>query len=178
MDPGRPSAAEPPPEGHTRVTSGPQPADGADPADAPADPPDAARASAVRPLVDMVLALVPDAAVVVDERGLIVSVNDNVEALFGYDADELVGASIETLVPERMRHRHRQSRAGYLNQPNVRPMGANLELFGRRRDGSEFPVDVSLAPISTADSPLVVAAIRDVTERRATEAVHRIAPLP
>jgi PAS domain S-box-containing protein len=125
-----------------------------------------------RPLIDMVLALVPDAAVVVDADGEIIAINENLGGLFGYRADELTGQRIEVLVPERFRHGHRGLRTGYLADPKVRAMGAGLDLYGRRRDGTEFPVDISLAPVHTAGRVLVVAAIRDVTERRATEAAH------
>ena len=114
----------------------------------------------------------PDAAVVVDEAATIVSVNEQAEALFGYAATELVGHPIEVLVPERFRHQHRTDRAGYLRSPQTRPMGAGLELSGRRRDGSEFPVDISLAPLTDSERPLVVAAVRDASERRAASAAQ------
>jgi PAS domain S-box-containing protein len=123
-------------------------------------------------LVHMVLGLVPDAAVVVDGHGSIVAVNDNVESLFGWEPAALVGRAVEILVPERFRHNHRGQRHGFLLEPDARPMGAGLDLFGRRHDGSEFPVEVSLAPIALADERLVVAAIRDTSDRRAIEAVH------
>jgi PAS domain S-box-containing protein len=123
-------------------------------------------------LIDMVLALVPDAAVVVDEQAVIVAVNQRVGELFGYPGDELVGLPVETLVPERFRHRHRSHRSTFLTDPRVRPMGVGLDLCGRRRDGSEFPVDISLAPIETADRRLAVAAVRDTSERQAIEAAH------
>ncbi|MHB1582658.1 MAG: PAS domain-containing sensor histidine kinase [Acidimicrobiales bacterium] len=118
------------------------------------------------------LALMPDAAVVVDADGSIVSANAAAQTLFGHPPESLVGRPIEVLVPERFRHRHRQDRAGYERDPQARPMGIGLELFGRRRDGTEFPVDISLAPIGSSERPLVVAAVRDATERKAAAAAH------
>lgn len=136
-------------------------AKGGDPASAAALPPE---------LLGTFVALMPDAAVVVGSDGSIVSANPHAEALFGYPAGELDGRPIELLVPERFRHRHRQDRAAYEEAPRPRPMGSGLELFGRRRDGTEFPVDISLAPIGRSDRPLVVAAVRDATERKAAAA--------
>ena len=123
------------------------------------------------------LALVPDAAVVVDHRGEIVLVNEQALALFGYSDAELIGRPLEILVPERFRHNHREHRAHYAMAPRTRSMGATLDLWGRRRDAGEFPVDISLAPID-AGEPLVVAAIRDVTERQmATAAMAQLAAI-
>ena len=117
-------------------------------------------------LLSAVMALFPDAAVTADSEGLIVSVNERAEELFGYEPGSLAGVSIETLVPERVRLRHRDHRASYLTHPQTRAMGVGLELTGRRRNGSEFPLDISLAPIMNEGQQLVVAAIRDVTEQR------------
>jgi len=123
-------------------------------------------------LLEPFLALMPDAAVVVDAEGRIVSANEQAAALFGYDPGGLVGRPVEALIPERMRHRHREHRAGYAVSPAARPMGASLELRGRRRDGGEFPLDISLAPLAGPDGPLVVAAVRDATERKAATAAQ------
>jgi PAS domain S-box-containing protein len=123
-------------------------------------------------LLGAFVALMPDPAVVVNGDGLIVSANDHTARQFGYEPGELVGLPIETLIPERFRHQHREHRAGYAVGPRARPMGAGLRLAGRRRDGSEFPVDISLAPVAGVDAPLVVAAIRDVTDREATTAAQ------
>ena len=123
-------------------------------------------------LLEAFLALMPDAALVVDEEGRIVSVNQHTEALFGYLASDLVGRAVELLVPERFRPAHRRDRAEYLKAPRARPMGAGLELSGRRRDGSEFPVDISLAPLTDVGRPLAVAAVRDASERRAAQATE------
>src|SRR5680860_1782832 len=91
----------------------------------------------------------PDAMVGVDQAGVIRFVNRQTESLFGYDRTDLVGQSIEMLVPESFRQVHPAYRAGYFADPKTRPMGAGLELTGRRRDGTEFPVDVSLSSIDT-----------------------------
>ena len=112
----------------------------------------------------------PDAMVIVDERGQIVLVNRQTERLFGYEREELIGSPVEVLVPEQVAARHRGHRDAYFAEPGVRPMGAGIELRGRRKDESEFPVEISLSPLETPSGVLVSAAIRDVTERKETEA--------
>ncbi|HUO48962.1 MAG TPA: PAS domain S-box protein, partial [Acidimicrobiales bacterium] len=133
-------------------------------------PAQAGSGTAAVDLLGSFLALVPDAAIVVDADGRIVAANEQALAMFGYGADDLLGRPIEALVPERFRHGHRQHRGAYSESPQARPMGAGLDLCGRRHDGTEFPVDISLAPLSTASGGRVVAAIRDATERRALTA--------
>ena len=112
---------------------------------------------------------VPDAMIVAGADGLIVRANHHTEQLFGYDEHELVGEAIERLVPERLADRHRTHREAFVTDPVVRPMGAGLQLFGRRRNGDEFPIEVSLSPFP-GQSGLVLAAIRDITERNRVEA--------
>ena len=116
----------------------------------------------------------PAGMVIVDARGRIVMVNAQVERWFGYDRQELLGQAIEVLVPERFRGRHPEDRERYMAHPAERPMGgAGVELFARRKDGSEFPVDISLHPIHTAEGAFVLANIVDATERRRAEAQER-----
>jgi protein-histidine pros-kinase len=111
----------------------------------------------------------PDAIAIVDTQGRIVLVNRQTEAMFGYPRDALIGQPVEVLVPERFRTRHEGHRARYEAAPTTRPMGAGLDLSGRRRDGTEFPTEISLSPVETADGVLITAVIRDVTERKRAE---------
>jgi len=112
----------------------------------------------------------PDAIVIIDDAGVIRFANRQVSALFGYPHDDLIGKAIEHLMPERFRDRHPLLRRAYTDNLRTRPMGAGLSLFGRRHDGAEFPVEISLSPIDDDGRTLVAAAIRDVTERKRVEA--------
>lgn len=108
----------------------------------------------------------PDALVTVNAEGDIVYVSSQVKTVFGYERDELLGRKIECLLPERYRHRHVAQRGGFLQTMKFRPMGAGLELFGRHKDGSEIPIEISLSPLKTPQGVMVTAAIRDVTDRK------------
>ncbi|MFI8536444.1 PAS domain S-box protein [Streptomyces aquilus] len=120
----------------------------------------------------------PDAMVIVDDGGIIKLVNAQTEALFGYGREELLGHPVELLIPHRFRPHHTRHRGGYAANRQVRPMGAGLDLHGLRKDGTEFPVEISLSPLETADGLLVSAAVRDVSDRRAAEArINELAAL-
>jgi PAS domain S-box-containing protein len=112
------------------------------------------------------LEALPDAIVAVDRDGTIVQVNSQAQELFGYERDELIGHSVEMLVPESYRKQHHHHRESYAQMPKTRRMGADLDLYGRRRNGSEFPVEISLSPVSTEKGAFVLSAIRDITDRK------------
>jgi protein-histidine pros-kinase len=111
----------------------------------------------------------PDGIVIVDRTGRIALVNQQVEHLFGYQREELIGQPVEVLIPERFHTRHVSERTGYIAHPRTRPMGPGLELFGRCKDGTEFPVEISLSPLEDPDGMLVTSIVRDVSERKRIE---------
>jgi PAS domain S-box-containing protein len=117
----------------------------------------------------------PDGIVVVDEAGTMVFINPMVEQLFGYGRDELVGRSVDLLLPEAVRGSHVARRARYVEQPLTRPMGSGLDLRARRRSGAEFPVEISLSPVRSGGHTLVIAIVRDITDRiEADEELARV----
>ena len=115
---------------------------------------------------ESLLEAVPDALVGMDQKGVIRFVNRQTESLFGYDRDDLVGQPVETLVPESDRAVHRVHRQGYVQHPRDRAMGAGLKLRGRRRNGTQFPVDIALSDIDTGEGLFVITAVRDMSERK------------
>ena len=115
----------------------------------------------------------PDATVIADAKGQIAIVNQQAEALFGYAAHELIGQKVELLLPRGLTARHRAHRRAYLKAPRTRAMGHELELRARRRDGHEFPVEVSLSPLQTPEGWLIMASVRDITQRKQIEAELR-----
>jgi PAS domain S-box-containing protein len=108
----------------------------------------------------------PDATVIVNREGIITRVNKRSEELFGYEREELMNMPVDSLIPKRHREQHVQHRQDYDANPRIRSMGAGLELFARRKDGSEVPVDIMLSPIDTAEGKVVKAVIRDITDRK------------
>jgi PAS domain S-box-containing protein len=116
----------------------------------------------------------PDAMVIVNQQANIVLVNAQAVKLFGYAREELLGQAVEVLIPEPFRSRHPAQRDGYIADPHVRGMGVGLELYAQRKDGSQFPVEISLSPIETEEGILIASAVRDITERKRAEEIHRL----
>jgi len=111
----------------------------------------------------------PDAMIIIDDHGKIAVVNGQTELMFGYERQDLLGQPIEMLLPERLRERHVGHRQSFASDPRLRPMGPGLELVARRKDGSEFPVEISLSPVHAVGGRFVSSVIRDVTERKRME---------
>jgi protein-histidine pros-kinase len=123
----------------------------------------------VQPDVADLLESAPDGMVIVDAEGQIVIVNSQTEILFGYSRQELVGQPVEILIPARFERLHQKHRASFRTEPQVRPMGAGLGLFGKRKNGIEFPVEISLSPLRTPQGLFVISVVRDMTERKHAE---------
>ena len=126
----------------------------------------AAKSVAEALLSPSILEAIPDAVAAVNQQGVIIQVNSQTEALFGYTRDELIGQKVEILVPDRQRPQHHLHREQFHRQPKIRRMGSGLDLYGRRREGSEFPVEISLSPVATADGTMVLSVIRDISDRK------------
>lgn len=114
----------------------------------------------------------PDAMIIIDESGTICYANRQVSTLFGYPHSQVIGLRVDSLMPERFRDRHHAHREEFFRNPRIRAMGQGLELYGRRADGAEFPVEISLSPIENKQGTLVAAAIRDVTQRTHRGGTH------
>lgn len=115
----------------------------------------------------------PDAIIVVNKDGRITRVNAQAEKIFGYGENELPDRHVETLIPQRFRERHNEHMKQYISKPRIRVMGSELELYGMRKDGTEFPVDIALSPLETKDGIAVLSIVRDITEhKRMEEALH------
>jgi hypothetical protein len=121
-------------------------------------------------LSSVLLEALPDAIVAVDRDGTIIQINSQAQELFGYVRDELIGQKVEILVPESYRSEHHDHRVSFAKAPKTRPMESGLELYGRRRNGSQFPVEISLSPVSTEHGTFVLSAIRDISDRKSMEA--------
>ena len=116
-----------------------------------------------------ILEAIPDAVVAVNRQGVIIQANAQTETLFAYTRDELIGQKIEMLVPDRQRRQHHLHREHFHQQPKIRRMGSGLDLLGQRRDGSEFPVEISLSPVASNDQTIVLSVIRDISDRKRIE---------
>ena len=123
----------------------------------------------------MLIESLPMGLVITDEKGNITDLNESLVRMFGYSREELLGQTVETLLPERLRNSHQGHRAGYIKNPHARPMGRGMELVARRKDGTEFPVEVCLGPLATQYGTLVSATVVDITERKKIEQQLRLA---
>jgi len=125
-------------------------------------------------LFRLVAESLPSGVLLVDSAGLIMLANQQIELQFGYTRDELIAQSIDMLLPASHRAAHAAHREGFMTMPRARPMGAGRDLFGRRRDGSEFPIEVGLRPMATEHGTFVLAVVVDLTARRHVEHTHSL----
>ena len=133
-----------------------------------------AAADLAQATIEHLFEICPDAILITDSKGVVRNANPRAEELFGYAAEELIGQKVEVLVPSRFREGHPRHRENYDAHPRARQMGIALNLFGLRKDGSEFPVDIMLKPIETGAGSVVVSFIRDATEQRAAQEALRL----
>jgi len=122
---------------------------------------------------DKLLQSLPNGLIIISKKGKVVHINVQMENMFGYRKEELYEKDIEVLMPERFRARHRRHVTDYVVNPHIRPMGSGLELFGLKKDGTEFPIDISLSYLTTDDDIFLMAVVRDITEQKNIE--HKIA---
>jgi PAS domain S-box-containing protein len=137
------------------------------------DKPEEERQQKLNETLAVLFRFAPDAIIIVDESGRMVRINDQARAMFGYTAQALMGNRIEMLMPSRFRKRHVGHQKQYMAEPRLRRMGAGLELYAQRKDGTEFPVDIMLSPIETSEGRSVIATIRDITDQKEAEEVLR-----
>lgn len=116
-----------------------------------------------------ILEVIPDAALIINQEGFIIIINTQTENLFGYQRNELIGQKVEILIPEPYRSRHPQHRINYFNSPRKRPLGSGMALYGQRKNGDIFPVEISLSPLEIKHTTFAIAAIRDSIERKLFE---------
>lgn len=111
----------------------------------------------------------PDGIIITDGQGIMLLVNQQVEAMFGYDRSEVIDQSVDMLLPQRLRANHFRYRTNYVEEPHTRPMGFGLDLLGERKNGSEFPVEISLSPLEFEDGVQIICSIRDISARKHAE---------
>ncbi|MBP9693040.1 MAG: PAS domain S-box protein, partial [Alphaproteobacteria bacterium] len=116
-----------------------------------------------------ILEATPDAMVIINKEGIIIFTNTQAEKIFNYKKDELLGQPVEILIPEPYRSQHPKHREDYFSSPHVRPMGTGMELYGMRKNGEHFPVEISLSPFDMDQDKMALATVRDITDRKRFE---------
>ena len=140
-------------------------------------PPSAEPESSAERRYRLMVEFAPNAMIMVAPSGVIVMVNAEAERIFAYSRTELLGRSVEMLVPERFRAAHPEMRAAFFAAPSARPMGAGRDLYGLKKNGQDFPIEIGLNPIDTEDGLMVMASVIDITERKASELALREASI-